>query len=178
MHIARTATVVAAFAGAASLWACAPAGKQAERVYPAWGFAVAFPAEPRITERPASAANNGVRSFSAETKGPDLYLAAIAFDIASSDKSADQIMSEVGQAMAKGGTLTQTYTATGKTLGREVLIETPGQASIRMRLFVAGKRLYEVGGQSPLGAKDARITRFMDSFRLLPDEPRAGLAPG
>jgi hypothetical protein len=163
----RLARAAVALIGVAGLWACVPTAKPTEYAYPAWGFAAAFPAAPKVTDRPATTQNNHIHNFSAETRQADLYLTAIAYDTSTSDKGADEIMSEVAQAMAKGGTLTQTYTAVGQTVGREIRVEKAGEAGIRMRLFVVGKRFYEVGGQSRLGDKDARIIRFMDSFRLL-----------
>jgi hypothetical protein len=174
MRMLRLVALALVATGAASLWGCAPKAPWTEATYPAWGFAVSFPAAPKIGDHPATAENNQVHSFSAESRYGGVYLAAIVMDASHTDKGADQIMSEVGQAMAKGGTLTQTYTATGKVMGREIRIEKPGEVAIRMRLFVANRRLYEIGGQSPLGAKDERITRFMDSFRLLA-EPSAAL---
>ncbi len=78
------------------------------------------------------------------------------------------MLSEFPQVLAQGGKLTSlTYVATGQVMGREMLIDRPGQATRRVRIFMSHRKLYIIGAQSPLGPTDPEVERFMTSFRLL-----------
>jgi hypothetical protein len=152
-----------------ALSACAPPPLK-EYAYPAWGFAASFPGQPAATDTPTSADGVHPHTLQLESKvgGHDFVVAAT--DASASTKSDDEILSEVPAAIAQGigGTVTSTtYVATGQVVGREVLIDKPGQQTMRMRIYVSGKRLYQVGAQSMLGPQDPEIVEFLDSFHLL-----------
>lgn len=132
-----------------------------EYAYPAWGFAASFRAAP--TESAASPRGFKVSSLNA---GRALWVEVA--DGSASPKSDEEVLREFPQVLAQGGTLvSQTYVATGKVMGRELLIDRAGQATQRVRIFVAHRRLYAISAQSPLGPKDPEVETFLTSFRLL-----------
>lgn len=166
MHTVRLAASAAALL--VTLTACVPgpAAKWTTLKEPAWGFAVDFPGPPKVVDNPPSAADNNVHSLLAQIKRDDVQLGVSVFDAAHSDKSPDQLLSGMAQAMGKDAKLTQTYVAVGKVVGRDMQIESPGQPIVRMRVFVADHKLYEVIGASVRGPTDPTLVRFLDSFRL------------
>jgi hypothetical protein len=136
--------------------------------YPAWGFAVSFRAPPTETPIPAHAAGGPRRGFRTElaNMGRDLFVSVA--DGSGSTKGDDQVLAEFPQCLARGGTLkSQTYVAVGALVGREVLIDRPGQETLRERIFISHRRLYEVGAQSSLGPTDREVQDFLDSFHLI-----------
>jgi hypothetical protein len=138
--------------------------------YPAWGFAASFPGEPTATDKPASADGAQPHSFQLESSVASHDFVVAATDGSASSKSADEVLSEVPDAIAKGvgGTVTsRTYIATGQVVGREALIDKPGQATLRVRIYVLNKHLYQVAAQSALGPKDPEVVEFLDSFHFL-----------
>ena len=133
--------------------------------YPAWGFSVSLRSAPTVTNTPAPDGHPGGIKVESNAAGRD-FLVTVA-DGSASTKSDDQILSEFPQFLAKGGTLTsQTYVATGAVVGRDVLIDKPGQETQRVRIFVSHRRLYEVSAQSSLGPQDSEVNTFLDSFQL------------
>ena len=137
--------------------------------YPAWGFAVSFRAPPTVVETPASADGATPHSIALTLVNAGRSYDLSATDASKSAKSDDQILSDVPRSMAEGvgGTLgPQTYVATGQVVGREFKIDKPGQATARVRIFVAHRRLYEIVSQSTLGPDDPEVTTFLDSFQL------------
>jgi hypothetical protein len=140
-----------------------------EYVYPAWGFAISFRAPPTVTDTPASpdGATPHRLALTLTNAGRSYDLSAT--DASKSSKSDDQILSDVPRSMAEGvgGTLgPETYVAAGAVVGREFKVDKPGQATARVRIFVAHRRLYEIVSQSTLGPDDPEVTTFLDSFRL------------
>jgi hypothetical protein len=137
--------------------------------YPAWGFAISLRAPPKVVEIPASADGATPRRIALTLIDAGRSYDLSATDASKSTKSDDQILSEVPKAMAEGvgGTLgSETYVATGQVVGREFTIDKPGQATARVRIFVAHRRLYEIVSQSTLGPDDPEVTTFLDSFQL------------
>jgi hypothetical protein len=154
-----------------ALAACSPPpAPLKEYTYPAWGFAVSFPAAPKVTDVPASADGAQPHHLQIETPLPGYDFLVSVADGSASTKTDDEVLNQVPDVVAKsaGGTVTsQTYVATGKVVGRDVLIDKPGQATLRMRVYVSNKNLYQVAAQSARGPKDPQVEAFLDSFRLL-----------
>jgi hypothetical protein len=159
--------IVAAVAGMLALAACSvPTAK--EYAYPAWGFAVSLRAKPTETASPARVAAGPASGFKVALENAGRAYVVEVADGSASSKTDDQILSEFPQALAQGGTLNKlTYVATGPVMGREFLIDKPGQATERVRIFVSHRRLYEIAAQSPLGPTDPEVDAFLGSFRLL-----------
>ncbi|MDR3511684.1 MAG: hypothetical protein P4L73_08625 [Caulobacteraceae bacterium] len=140
-----------------------------EYPYPAWGFAASFRVPPKVTETPASADGATPHNIVVEAVQGGRRLVVAATDASTSTKSDDQLLSQVPQAMAEsqGGKVgTVTYVAIGKVVGREAMIELPDKTTQRVRVFVAGKKLYQLAAQSPLGPQDSEVVQFLDSVRL------------
>ena len=139
--------------------------------YPAQGFAAAFPAPPIVQSVPGADAAHA-NAWYAEAKSDEGDFTVGVLDSAGSTKSADQILNEVPDAIAQGGTLKlMTYTAVmaDKTpvMGRDFQVDKPGKPTLRARIFVYKNHVYEVVAISPKGPSDAPVTRFLDGFRLL-----------
>lgn len=68
----------------------------------------------------------------------------------------------------------------GTTKGRRIEIDADGgRVRVRGDLFVDGRRLYQVFVTvSPQEIESERVTRFLDSFRLLPHAPAEEKRPG
>lgn len=142
---------------------------QKEYAYPAWGFAASFRSPPTQSETPASADGSAGRTITVEAvdAGRDELVHVI--DGSGSTKTDDQALADAPGALARsvGGAVgSMTYTASGNVTGREFQLSRPGRPAARVRIFVAGKRLYEVIAQSTLGPDDRFVTEFLDSFRL------------
>jgi hypothetical protein len=135
--------------------------------YPAWGFSVSLRSAPTVTQSPASTTGGPSGGIKVESNAAGRDFLITVADGSASTKSDDQILSEFPQFLAQGGTLTsQTYVATGAIVGRDVLIDRPGQETQRVRIFVSHRRLYEVSAQSSLGPQDPEVNTFLDSFQL------------
>jgi hypothetical protein len=162
MRIVTSAAIAAALL---ILAACSPPPFK-EYAYPAWGFAASFRAAP--TETPTAAQSGAPAGFKAALVNAGREYAVEVADGSASAKSDDQVLSEFPNVLAQGGTLKGlTYVASGKVMGREMLIDKPGQATRRVRIFVSHRRLYAISAASPLGPTDREVEQFMTSFRLL-----------
>ena len=169
----RTTTSAALAAALVGLAACSgPPWK----TYPFQdkGFIASFPAKPIVKDFPAEPSHAATTMIDAATDQGEFTVAVI--DGSASDKPADQVLSEVPDAMAKstpqGGTvrlLTYTAVMAGPTaiMGRDFQIERPGQPALRARVYVYNKRLYETVAVSPKGPTDPVVVKFLDSFLLL-----------
>ena len=163
----RAASVFGLVVSVAALGCRAPPDLK-EYAYQSWGFAVSFRAPPRAMDSPADGARAHTLLVESDEAGRAQLVNVI--DGSGSAKSEDQALSDAPATLAKavGGTLgPMTYAATGKVVGREFLLERPGQPVSRVRVFVYNKKLYEVIAQSPLGPEDSETRTFLDSFRLL-----------
>ncbi|MBV9995478.1 MAG: hypothetical protein JO127_09710 [Caulobacteraceae bacterium] len=164
---------VAALASAISClvaFACAPPPALREYAYPAWGFAASFRAPPKETDTPASPDGKSAHTFLVEGGAGGRDNLVYVIDGSSSTKSDDQALTDAPGALAKsvGGTLGPiTYASSGTVMGREFLLNRHGRPASKVRIFVAGKHLYEVISQSPLGPDDSETAEFLASFRLL-----------
>jgi hypothetical protein len=139
-----------------------------EYSYPAWGFAVSFREPPMETDTPA-ARDGTAHTFQARTVSNDRVLVVTVTDAAGSDKTDDQILSEVPQAaiQSSGGTVSgHADVKAGAVVGREVTIDRGAQPSERLRVFVANKKVYQVIARAS-DPDDKEVLAFMDSFRLL-----------
>jgi hypothetical protein len=166
----RAAGVFGLAVSAAALCGCQAPPDFREHAYQAWGFAVSFRTPPKETDYPASADGAKSHTFLVESVegGRDELVNVI--DGSASTKSEDQALSDAPLTLAKfvGGTLgPMTYAVAGKAVGREFLLDRPGQPASRVRVFVANRKLYELIAQSPLGPDDPETKAFLDSFRLL-----------
>jgi hypothetical protein len=167
MRLVRPALVAALVV----LGGCMPSVRPLkEYSYPAWGFAVSLPAAPVVTDTPASADGVHPHTLMLEVRdaGHDYVVAAT--DASQTTKSDDEILNTVPGKVAEAGGATvsmTTYVATGAVVGREARLDKPGQAPLQLRVFVAGKKLYQVSAQSTHGLKDPETARVLDGFRLL-----------
>jgi hypothetical protein len=135
--------------------------------YPAWGFSISLRSAPTVTQQPASTTGGPAGGIKVESNAAGRDFLVTVADGSASGKSDDEILSQFPQFLAQGGTLTsQTYVATGAVVGRDVLIDKPGQETQRVRIFVSHRRLYEVSAQSSLGPQDSEVNTFLDSFQL------------
>ncbi len=73
----------------------------------------------------------------------------------------------IARTRANGTVRNVTYTATGQTMGREMLIDRSGATTVKQRIFVKGGCLYLIFGTATGGPDDDQIKHFLDSFRLL-----------
>ena len=167
MRIVRTLGLTLAVTVAS---ACSSPPPLREYVYPAWGYAASFRAQPKETDYPASADGTKRHTFLVESTlaGRDDLVNVV--DGSGSPKSEDQALSDAPAALASyvGGTLGPiTYVATGKVVGREFVLNRPGRPPARVRVFVSNQHLYEIIAQSALGPDDPETSSFLSSFRLL-----------
>ena len=156
----------------AFMWLAASAAAEAKEYrYPAWGFAVSFRTPPKQTDTPASANGSTARTMLLESidAGRDQLVNVI--DGSASTKSDEQALADAPGTLARsvsGVIGPMTYVATtGGVVGREFRLARPGQPAARVRVFVAGKKLYEIISQSTLGPDDPSVTQFLNSFRLI-----------
>jgi hypothetical protein len=164
----RSVVIAAVAAGLLALSACkaGPAAAPTAYANAAWGFSVSFHGAPKVTETPATADGKTDHVLVVENTagGRDELVRAI--DGSGSTSSDDDALSSAPAALAKavGGTLGPiTYSATGKVVGREFLLNRTDKPAMRVRVFVANRRLYEIIAQAP---DDAESTAFLDSFKL------------
>ncbi|MFI4936052.1 MAG: hypothetical protein ACHP7N_15670 [Caulobacterales bacterium] len=144
----------------AALAACAPKGHWQEYAYPAQGFAVSFSVAPKTST------TSGVFVTEA-TNGVDDYLVA-AVCAKDPTKNDDELLSEAEDTWRHQGTVkSETYVATGKIIGRELIVEKTGQPTGKVRLFIAKQCAYQVIAASHHGPDDPVVAHFLDSFRLL-----------
>jgi hypothetical protein len=148
------------------------APKPGEFVSAEWGFIAKFPSEPK-TQRP-QAAGGALTTFSVEAK--DRVLMVVAADApVGDDESAAQTQARLqsGQDRAIagfGGTLKSSSEVTlAGHPGREftAAITKPVVGQVRGRVYLVGKRLYQVMAVGPaayVNSADARA--LFDSFRL------------
>lgn len=165
MRIAMlTITIALALAGCmARAWT--------EHAYPAWGFAVAFPAAPVETDTSTPA----VRGFAVTGSGEDKTLAVGVIDLAGVTRPDDQVMSEAIAAIAGDRPVNVAYWAPGpagsQQTGRAAVIEQGGGLKMTLHVLVANDRLYQVSTLS-LGAKSPKTEKFLDSFRIIEPQPQ------
>ena len=155
---------------AVGLVACAPVPDMKEYAYPAWGFAISFRGDPKVTDTPAAAdgSNRHALLVQLNLAGRDNLINVI--DGTGSTKSEDQALDDAPAVLAKaaGGTMGPlTYAASGQAKGREFLLNKPGRQPARVRIFVWKQHLYELISESSLGPDDPETKAFLDSFRLL-----------
>src|SRR5271167_4320146 len=91
----RIVTAAALALSLSSLTACSHPWK--EYAYPAWGFAVSFQSPPEVTDTPASVKDGTAHTFKVRAieSGRDLVVEVT--DAAKSDKTADQMLTEIPQ---------------------------------------------------------------------------------
>jgi hypothetical protein len=152
--------------------------KTLEYVYPAWGFRISFVAAPKVTEKPAEP--DGLpHSVLMETDSGGRDFAVDVSDATATD--IDQVTDTLVPLMLKqvpGGTADiRTYAATFEgLLGRQFDIEKNGKPDLRVRVFLAGDRLYALVAKSVFGVDDPAVDQFLYSFHVLPDAATNGAA--
>ncbi len=154
-----TMTIVLALAGCmARPWT--------EHAYPAWGFAVAFPAQPVE----ADTSTGTVRSFAVTGSGDDKTLAVGVIDLTGVTKPDDQVMSEAIAAIAGDRPVTVAYWALGPAgaqhMGRAAVIDRGAGLKMTLHVLVANRRLYQISTVS-LGTRSPKTEKFLDSFRII-----------
>lgn len=166
-------------AGLVALWlgACAPSAPELKpHDYPALGFSVSLPGQPTVTDTPAAADSvhtvtvegvGGGRDFSVSVTGAPGPKADI--DTVTAATAGELARSLGGQAGVP------TYAATaGGVIGRELVINKAGRAAAKMRVFMAGGRVYALIATASGGAdEDAAVDAFLTSFRLTAKTPAA-----
>ena len=142
------------------LAACSGGPAWKESVYTDQHFAVAFTAPPKVTKTG--------NVFLAEENDGTIDLGVTAACGIAPDRSPDDVMADaVARTRANGTVRNVTYTATGQTMGREMLIDRAGATTVDQRIFVKGGCLYLVFGTATGGPDDEQVRHFLDSFRLL-----------
>ena len=148
--------------------------------YPAWGFSVALPSPPKVTQTPDGP--HGLASIAvADEAGADDF-AVSAGDLGDT-KDLDQIADMAAPAVAKavGGEVgPRTYVATVQTtnqaMGREITINKDGRPFMTLRIYVVGNRFYQLVGRTTFGPDDPATKAFLDSFTIIAGPPAAANA--
>jgi hypothetical protein len=164
----RIVTAVVLALSLSSLAACSHPWK--EYTYPAWGFAVSFQSAPEVVDTPASVKDGTAHTFKVRAIQGGRDLVVEVTDAAKSDKTPDQMLTEIPQQFISdsNGTVSGHADVTsGKVAGKDVTIDRGNDPTERMRLFVANHKVYQIITQSSEGAADPIVTKFLDSFRLL-----------
>ena len=145
--------------------------------YPADGFSVSFPLEPKIQSKDLPMPSGGT----AETRmyqlglGPNgadggVMVGMFHFGAFAPGKGPDQVLQD-----AKNGALAQTQAhllsekkiTLGDAQGLEMVAEN-ATFHVKARLFVSGTRVYSVMEVYPIGKAFAHAEEFLDSFRIVP----------
>lgn len=142
-----------------------------EYVYPDDGFAMSSPSEPKLTKSMVPLKIGGEAEMHQYVVDPGVgyaFVADVAYapsgDVYSLTAARDGMVSAV-----KGQIVSEMPISLGNYPGLQVEIEVNAQhAHARARLYVVGKRLYELisvaEGDRPISPD---TTRFFESFRLL-----------
>jgi hypothetical protein len=150
--------------------------KPQEYANKAWGFAITFPGQPKVTETAAKGA--APASVLAESHvGADDFAVNV-IDARSATATPDQLLADAPKVIASGMGVdvgAVTYAATDDVTGRQVRLDSDGKPVVLLRIFYAGGRLYEISANSAKGVADPAVSAFLGSFRLL--EPPAPAAP-
>lgn len=138
--------------------------------YPAWGFAVSYRDPPTVTDTPASPKDGTPRTFRVEGVQGGRDLVVEVEDASASTKTPAQMLSEVPDEIvtSSGGTITAhaNVTVDGVT-GRDVTIDRGGQPTMRVQVFVANNKLYQLNTQTTTEGDDKEIDQFLASFHFL-----------
>ena len=144
----------------AALAGCSSSVTWTEYVYKDQRFAVSFTAPPKASTHPGG--------FLVEETTDAFDLGAVATCTLSGDKSSDAVLSDAVDAIRTQGTVRNvSYTATGDLVGRVMLVDRLGAPTIKERVFVKGKCLYQVYAADNDGPDSDLVAHFLDSFRLL-----------
>jgi hypothetical protein len=162
---------MAAIAAAAlALASCAPKPLK-EYSYPAWGFAVSYRAPPTVSDTPASAKDGTPRTFHVEGQESGRDFVVDVEDAANANQTPAQMIAAVPDAIvaSSGGTIVAHSNVTlGGVTGNDVTIDRgAGAPAMRVRVFYANTKLYQINAQSSKGADDKEVTDFFNSFRFL-----------
>jgi hypothetical protein len=154
------------------------APKPATFVFKQWGFSVALPGPPKITQTPAKGAAGA--STLVESHVGDDDFAVNVIDARGATATPDQMLADAPKAIASGmgvdvGAVTNV--ATDNVTGREVRLDDSGRPVVLLRIFYAGGRLYEISANSSKGIDDSSVGAFLNSFHLLEPPPAAAPAP-
>jgi hypothetical protein len=165
---------------ALTLTSCAPKPPK-EYDNAAWNFGAAFPGEPKPTDIPAKADGSSPHEFRVEMTESGHDFTVQATDATGSNQTDAQVLEHAPQVIADGfgGALSSEIDVTsGQIPGKEFHIDRDQQATLVVRIFSVGNRMYQVAAQSEKGAKDPAAIAFLNSFHLLtPPPPPAPPAP-
>ena len=145
--------------------------------YPADGFSVSFPLDPKIQSRdlpmPAGGkAEARLYQLGLGAGGADggVMVGMYHFAAFAPGKGPDQVLED-----GKKGALAQTQAhlisekkiTLGDAQGLEMVAENP-TFHVKARLFVSGTRVYSIMEVYPVGKPFAHAEEFLDSFRIVP----------
>lgn len=138
------------------------------------GFAAAFPKMPtESTQRVKSATGElKVHLYVAEGSGEVSYVVSWT-DLPAKEarKGTEQKRLDFAQGGAVSSSRGKLRSSTKRTIdghpGRELIIDGPGESSVRVRLYVVGRRLFQVLAVGPGSAASRQALHFLDSFRLI-----------
>jgi len=149
--------------------------------YPAWGFSVAMPSPPTVTETPASPSVTPNIKVS-DNAGSDDFAVYAADLPPSAPKDIDQLVDLAAPAVAKslggevgGRTYAATVQTTNQAMGREITIDKDGQPILTLRIYLVGNRIYQLAASTDSGPA---AKAFLDSFTILAGAPASTAAPG
>jgi hypothetical protein len=167
----RCWTIVAILA-LALVGACIPHPQMTAYDYPALGFSVSFPAPPDRNDVPGSENQPAMTTIGAKTDLRDF--AVTVSEVADPSRSLDSLADEATARMAKalGGESSMTYAATPEgLLGREVAVDRDGKRLAKIRIYLAGGRLYILVAESSLGEADPAVDDYLTSFHATAAAP-------
>lgn len=138
------------------------------------GFAAAFPKAPAESTQRVKAATGElkVRLYVAEGQGDVSYVVSWT-DLPAKEarKGTEQKRLDFAQGGAVSSSRGKLRSSTKRDLdghpGRELIIDGPGESSVRVRLYVVGRRLYQVMAVGMGAAASRQALHFLDSFRLI-----------
>ena len=156
---------------AIGLAACQPSPPAMRRYdYPELGFSISFPAPPKVTDQPATAAGAPHTVLvEADAGGRDFAISIAEGTNPGTD--IDQVTTEAAVEMTRaagGEASVRTYAATAEgVMGRELTFTRSGRPVAKARLYLEGGRFYVLAAKSLLGTDDPAVDDFLTSFRLI-----------
>jgi hypothetical protein len=139
--------------------------------YPAYGFAVSFPAPPQETDQPSDgkvgeklileSTASGGRDFVVESFDLGRYF-AFAGD-SELNKARQGAADKIGATASSDTPITM-----GAYSGHEYQLSKDGKPVMVLREFLIGSKVYILGAASGSGVTDPAIAAYFGSFRVLP----------
>ena len=148
--------------------ASAPANAQAwsEYQYPSEGFAVAFPAEPKLQTTPYQAPGGRLveaRVYSVVKEGGEFKVTVA--DLSQTEMSEGNIMAYAVLMLSRRGEIKFDIPhSTRRIIGRQASIDGVDGSQIYASVFFHNRRLYQIEGTVPVRGSTADAIRFQQSF--------------